>query len=349
MGWCCSSSSSSNKSTVTVHTRQQRKKKYRAREKKKNDWNSYNSDIMRKKKETVSTPQERKKKRQKHSPSETPEFSDRDERPTERKKKRLAGTVAMKKGTGSGQKGRRREEWKRLDALGAVFLSPSTFFLPTFSPGGRWLGRGGSWSVGRSAGGGGVAVAAAAVVVGGGLETTDKEGGTSLCTDLRKHGRRWCVWAVAVPRLFFPTPACSGGVANGCPVSVLPRTFVRSYQTQHLCLGAAPFSLFLPSLPQFSSSHSLSIPPSCSSFLQASQTTKVQQILSLLPSLSPPRLLATTTLRLLTRKVCRACASFCWLAWYIVFLFPSIPGRVGGRAAPPPLFRFFFLKEKMRW
>lgn len=261
------------------------------------------------------------------------------------RKKRLAGTVAVKKGTGSGQKGRKREEWKRLDALGAVFLSPPSTFSPNLL---SWRSMTGARRqlVGRSFGGRGWCGSRCSSGGGGGLETTDEEGGTSLCTDLRKHGRRWCVWAVAVPRLFFPSPACSGGVANGCPVSVLPRTFVRSYQTQHLCLGAAPFSFFLPSLPQFSFSHSLSIPPSCSSFLQASQTTKVQQILSLLPSLSPPRLLATTTLRLLTRKVCRACASFCWLAWYIVFLFPSIPGRVGGRAAPPPLFRFFFLKRK---
>lgn len=123
--------------------------------------------------------------------------------------------------------------------------------------------------------------------------------------------------------------------------------FICSYQTQHLCLGAVPFPFsFPPFLIQFLPA--LSIPPSRSSFPQASQTTKVQQILSLLPSLSPSRLLATTTLRLLTRKVCRACASFCWLAWYIVF-FPVRTRKGGGRAAPHPSFVFFFSKEKMRW
>lgn len=103
---------------------------------------------MRKKKETVSTPQERKKKdkstlRVRHQSFLT-EMRDRQKE----RKKRLAGTVAVKKGTGSGQKGRKREEWKRLDALGAVFLSPPLhlFSQPSLLAVDDW----GAAAVGRS-------------------------------------------------------------------------------------------------------------------------------------------------------------------------------------------------------
>lgn len=120
---------------------------------------------MRKKKETVSTPQERKKKdkstlRVRHQSFLT-EMRDRQKERKKGWREQLPwrkGLAAVKKG-GNGKNGK---GWTRSVRC---FSPPPPPFLPTFSPGGRWLGRGGSWSVGRSAGGGGVAVAAAAVVV----------------------------------------------------------------------------------------------------------------------------------------------------------------------------------------
>lgn len=264
------------------------------------------------------------------------------DRHKERKRRKAGGNSCHEERDWQQLKGRKKEEWKRLDALYAVFSPPPPLPQPSLMAVDDW----GAAAVGQSVGGGWK----------GGWQSLqqlwwsrdDRQGApphapvfksTAAAAD---SGGTW-----AVPHLF-PFFHCAV-VWRWLPSLGPPRASFAATKTQHLCLGAAPFSFFLPSLFSFSSFHLSLIRPSRSSSLQASQTTKVQQILSLLPSLSPSRLLATTTLRLLTRKVCRACASFCWLAWYIVFF--SRPYREGrGQGSLPPLFRFFFfLKEKMRW
>lgn len=135
---------------------------------------------------------------------------------------------------------------------------------------------------------------------------------------------------------------------DGYPVSAL-LAFVLQLPKHSTCASAQlpfPFSLppFSHSVPSISL---LSILPAAASSKRL-KLRRCSKYFPSSPSLSPSRLLATTTLRLLTRKVCRACASFCWLAWYIVF-FPVDTGKGGGRTASHPSFIFFFLKEKMRW
>lgn len=70
-----------------------------------------------------------KKKKEKHSPLWDTRVSDRDERPKERKKKKAGGNSCGEVRDWQRLKGRKKEEWKRLDALGAVFsplhLSPN--------------------------------------------------------------------------------------------------------------------------------------------------------------------------------------------------------------------------------
>lgn len=83
----------------------------------------------------------------------------------------------MKKGTGSGQKGRKREEWKRSDALGVVFFSPLHLFSRPPLAVDDW----GAVEVGRSVVRQlDVAVAAAAVVVVASTRQPTRKGGHLL-------------------------------------------------------------------------------------------------------------------------------------------------------------------------
>lgn len=200
--------------------------------KRENDSNNYNSHIMGKKKARKQYLHSKRKIKIKQSPSKTLEFS------TERGKR--AGANRRHEGTG-GRKGRKKEQWKRLDALGAVFSSASPI-----SPGGRWLGR-------RSVGWQSL------------QRWSQKQPGWCFLAhrSFLKHSQRW-----RRDRLCRVSSTCSG---NSCSFS--PR-FLRSHLTQHWCLGAVPFPSSFPPF-SFSSFHlSLSAPslsPPCSSFPQASQ------------------------------------------------------------------------------
>lgn len=264
------------------------------------------------------------------------------DRHKERKRRKAGGNSCHEERDWQHLKGRKKEEWKRLDALCAVFSPPPPLPQPSLLAVDDW----GAAAVGQSVGGGWK----------GGWQSLqqlwssrdDRQGAPPHAPVFKSTADddSGGAWAVTVPHISSPSPIVQW-CGDGYPVSAL-LAFVLQLPKHSTCASAQlpfPFSLppFSHSVPSISL---LSILPAAAS----SKRLKLRRCSKYFPS-SPslsPRLLATTTLRLLTRKVCRACASFCWLAWYIVF-FPVHTGKGGGRTASHPSFIFFFLKEKMRW
>lgn len=199
------------------------------------------------------------------------------DRHKERKRRKAGGNSCHEERDWQHLKGRKKEEWKRLDALCAVFSPPPPLPQPSLLAVDDW----GAAAVGQSVGGGWK----------GGWQSLqqlwssrdDRQGAPPHAPVFKSTAddNSGGAWAVTVPHLF-PFSHCAV-VWRWLPSLGPPCICFAATKTQHLCLGAAPFSFFPPSLFSFSSFHLSLIHPSRSSFLQASQTTKVQQILSLLP------------------------------------------------------------------
>lgn len=147
-------------------------------------------------------------------------------------------------------------------------------------------------------------------------------------------------WAVAVPRLF-PTPARSGGVAHGCPVSVslalcpqLPNTALVPRRSSLFLFPSLPFSIqFLPfSLhPSFLQQ----LPPSVSNYEGAANTFPPPLSLSS----SPPS--NNNTKATNAKSVPRLCQLLS-VGLVHSFSFPVHTGKGGGQGSPSAPHSFFF-------
>lgn len=202
---------------------------------------------MRRKKNSIYTT---KKKERKKSTlrCETLEFLT-EMRDWKKEKKKAGGNSCGEVRDWQRLKGRKKEEWKRLDALGAVFsplhLSPN---LPSW----RLLNGARQQSVGRWQ-------SLQLVVV---VSTRRPKRGTSLCADLWSaadddHG----VWPVSAPPVF-PSSVCSD--AETAAASVLLTLRLQLPNTA-LVPRRSSFSFFLPSLSHSVPSISLSLLPAAAS------------------------------------------------------------------------------------